>query len=301
MEIAVALAFLSACGFATGSILMRIGTQYVSPPTATFFTVLVGAVLVSGIAFAVNFDEIKALPPEVYGWITLMGILAYPLARVLHNSALRMVGAARAVPMISLQPLLAFAIGFLILGERPNLLVTIGTPVIVGGLLLVMMPRRRAVGAADVRKLGYLLAIGGSTAFATRDAISRHVVGELGLAPPFVVSGFALVIGGAILFGFTHRGVINSIRNLPLRYVGICCLAGLLQGMAVASLFQALSRAPVTIVTPIYASQSIIALVLAWLFLRQLESLDWPLALGTLLSVCGVIMVILGATGYGTN
>ena len=308
---------------------MRIGTQYVPPPAATFFTVLVGAVLITAIAFAVNFDEIKTLPLEVYGWITAMGILAYCVARVLHNWALRMVGATRAVPMISLQPLMAFAIGFLILGERPNLLVTIGTPIVVGGILLVVMPRpstgsgragatgsgragatgsgragaagsgqagARAAGQIEVRKLGYLLAIGGSMAFVTRDAISRHVLGALALAPPFVVSGFALVFGGAILFAFIHRSVINSVRNLPMKYVGICCLAGLLQGLAVASLFHALSRAPVTIVTPIYASQPIIALALASVFLRQLESMDWLLAAGTVLSVAGVVLVILGAT-----
>lgn len=276
---------------------MRVGTQHIPPPAATFFTVLVGAALISGIAFAVNFDEIKTLPLEVYGWVAAMGILAYCVARVLHNWALRMVGATRAVPMISLQPLMAFAIGFLILGERPNLLVTIGTPIVVGGILLVVMPRRaRETGRVEVRKLGYLLAIGGSVAFVTRDAISRHVLGGLALAPPFVVSGFALVFGGAILFAFIHRSVINSVRNLPMRYVGICCLAGLLQGLAVASLFHAFSRAPVTIVTPIYASQPIIALALASVFLRELESVDWLLAAGTLLSVGGVIMVILGAT-----
>ena len=275
---------------------MRVGTQHVAPPVATFYTVLVGAVLVTSIAFAVNFDEIKTLPLEVYGWITVMGILAYCVARVLHNTAIRMVGAARSVPMISLQPLMAFAIGFLILGERPNLLITAGTPIIVAGILLVMLPRRQDPGSIEIRKLGYLLAFGGSLAFVTRDAISRHVLGGLALAPPFVVSGFALVIGGSILFAFIHRGVINSIRNQPMRYVGICCLAGLLQGIAVASLFHALSRAPVTIVTPIYASQPIIALALAAVFLRQMESLNWVLVVGTVLSVGGVIMVILGAT-----
>lgn len=296
MVVAVILAFVSAFGFATGSVLMRVGTQHVAPPVATFYTVLVGAVLITSIAFAVNFDEIKTLPLEVYGWITVMGILAYCVARVLHNTAIRMVGAARSVPMISVQPLLAFAIGFLILGERPNLLVTAGTPIIVVGILMVMLPRRQTGQTIEIRKLGYLLAFGGSLAFVTRDAISRHVLGTLALAPPFVVSGFALVIGGSILFAFIHKGVINSIRNQPMRYVGICCLAGLLQGIAVASLFHALSRAPVTIVTPIYASQPIIALTLAAVFLRQLESLNWVLAVGTVMSVAGVVMVILGAT-----
>ena len=314
MVVAVVLAFVSAFGFATGSVLMRVGTQHVAPPVATFFTVLVGAVLITSIAFAVNFEEIKTLPLEVYGWITAMGILAYCVARVLHNTAIRMVGAARSVPMISIQPLLAFAIGFLILGERPNLLITAGTPIIVVGILMVMLPRPstgsgrgnrtgsgRTGGSGqantiEIRKLGYLLAFGGSLAFVTRDAISRHVLGTLVLAPPFVDSGFALVIGGSILFAFIHRGVINSIQRQPMRYVGICCLAGLLQGIAVASLFHALSRAPVTIVTPIYASQPIIALTLAAVFLRRLESLNWVLAVGTVMSVAGVIMVILGAT-----
>ena len=275
---------------------MRVGTQHVAPPVATFYTVLVGAVLITSIAFAVNFDEIKGLSPEVYGWITVMGILAYCVARVLHNTAIRMVGAARSVPMISIQPLMAFVIGFFILDERPNLLITIGTPIIVGGLLLVMLPRRREAGAVEIRKLGYLLAFGGSLAFVTRDSISRYVVGSLALVPPFVASGFALVIGGTILFAFIHRGVINSIRHQPMRYVGICCLAGLLQGIAVASLFQALSRADVTIITPIYASQPIIALALASVFLRQMEALNWLLVVGTVASVCGVVMVILGAT-----
>ena len=274
---------------------MRVGTQHVAPPVATFYTVLVGAVLITSTAFAVNFDDIKTMPLETYGWITVMGILAYCVARVLHNTAIRMVGTSRSVPMISLQPLMAFAIGFFILKERPDLLVMIGTPIIVGGLLMVMLPRKQET-TIEIRKLGYLLAFGGSLAFVARDAISRHVLGGLELAPPFVVSGFALVIGGSILFAFIHRGVIESIRNAPPRYVGICCAAGVLQGIAVASLFHALSRADVTIVTPIYASQPIIALTLASLFLRQLEALNWVLVLGTVLSVAGVIMVILGAT-----
>ena len=69
------------------------------------------------------------------------------------------------------------------------------------------------------------------------------------------------------------------------------------QGMAVASLFQVLSRAPVTVLSPIYALTPVITLILAHTFLRRLESIDLLLVAGTILSVVGVILVIIGATG----
>ncbi|HZC03347.1 MAG TPA: EamA family transporter, partial [Gammaproteobacteria bacterium] len=72
--------------------------------------------------------------------------------------------------------------------------------------------------------------------------------------------------------------------------------AGICQGLAVASLFQALSRAPVTVVSPINASNPLITLVLAHLFLRRLESINSALVVGTLLSVGGVALVVLGAS-----
>jgi hypothetical protein len=56
--LALVFAFLAALGFASGNILIRIGTQQVSAPTATFFTVLTGAILVLGLAFAFNLPDI---------------------------------------------------------------------------------------------------------------------------------------------------------------------------------------------------------------------------------------------------
>jgi drug/metabolite transporter (DMT)-like permease len=98
-----------------------------------------------------------------------------------------------------------------------------------------------------------------------------------------------------MLLTVIHRDVANSLRRLPSRYIVICGLAGICQGLAVAFLFQALSRAPVTVVSPINASNPLITLALAHLFLRRLESINLLLVLGTLLSVGGVVMVVLGA------
>jgi len=298
LAVAIAFAFLAACGFASGNVLVRVGTEKVPAPTATLLTVFSGIILIVGLALALRLDEISSLSTEALGWILVLGILGYPMARLFIITAISMVGAARAVPMAGLQPVVAFTLGVILLGERPDLLVIVGTPVIVVGLLLVVMPRRGANsgdGLVNVRRLGYLLAIGSAATFASRDTISRHVVTDL--IDPLVSAGLALAIGGTILAVILHRQVARSVMAVPRKYLLICALAGVFQGLAVASLFQALSRAPVTVVSPIYASQPLITLILAHFFLKRLEAIDFLLALGTMVSVVGVILVILGATG----
>ena len=298
MAVAIAFAFLAACGFASGNVLVRVGTEKVPAPTATLLTVFSGIILIVGLTLVFRLDEISSLSTEALGWILVLGILGYPMARLFIITAISMVGAARAVPMAGLQPVVAFTLGVILLGERPDLLVIVGTPVIVVGLLLVVMPRRGANsgdGVVNVRRLGYLLAIGSAATFASRDTISRHVVTDL--IDPLVSAGLALAIGGTILAVILHRQVARSVMTVPRKYLLICALAGVFQGLAVASLFQALSRAPVTVVSPIYASQPLITLILAHFFLKRLEAIDFLLALGTMVSVVGVILVILGATG----
>lgn len=282
-------------GFASGNVFIRMGIQGIAPRAATFWTVVTGAVLLTAMAFAIHFSDIKALKVSTIGWFALMGLIAYPLARVLQNTAIDMVGASRAVPMGSAQPLVAFILGMLLLGERPNALVSAGTPVIVAGLLMVVLAGniRSTEKILTVRNFGYLLAIGAATAFASRDVISRHVV--TGTAPALVTAAFALTIGGIMLLTLVHRDLVRTTRSVPGKYLAMCCIAGIFQGLAVASLFQALARAPVTVVSPIYASQPIITLFLIHIFLRRLETLSPMLVMGTVISIAGVALVILGA------
>ena len=108
--------------------------------------------------------------------------------------------------MASLQPIFAIALGVVLLKERPNLLVSIGTPMVVGVLVMVLLteiansPAERAI---NPRTLGYLLAAGSAAAFASRDVIGTHVV--TGVAPPYN--------GGSIRTG--HRRVHTASDNLP--------------------------------------------------------------------------------------
>ena len=299
MALAVAFAFVAACGFGSGIVLIRIGTRRVSPPTATFMTVLSGAILITTLALLLRPQDFKALQPINFAWFAVMAALAYPGARFLMNTAITWVGASRAAPWASLQPLFALALGMAFLGERPNLLVGLGTPLIVFGLILVVLAGstgRRAPDEGTIRKLGFILAAGGAMCFASRDVISRHVVGNI--ADPLVTAACALCLGCIMLFVLAGRDIVTNLRNGHNKHLAICGLPGISQGIAVASLFQALSLAPVTVVSPINASSPLVTLLLVHLFLQRLELVTPKLIIGTVLSVAGVIIVVLGAVAY---
>ena len=296
MVLAIAMAFAASLGFGSGSALVRVGTQRVSAPTASFFSVLTSALVAVVPALAIGASDMVGLPWTAYAWFALMGAMAYPFARVLSNTAIMMVGASVAAPLSSLQPLFALALGMTILGERPDILVAVGTPFIVGGLILVITSRATRTSIQQVtsrNNLGYVLAAGASATFASRDVIGRHVVSSL--APPIVASAYALSIGAVMLLAITLPDVVRSLRRVPPQYIAVCALAGVSQGLGVVFLFQALSRIPVTVVSPILGSSPLVTLVLAHFFLGRLESVTPPLVVGTLLSVGGVVLVVLGA------
>ena len=300
MVLAIILSFLAAVGISAGNVLIRVGMQRVSPPTATFFGVVAGAVVITVMALAFNMDDVRSLQPSNFIWFAVLAALAYPIARVLSNTAITWVGASRAAPWSSLRPLFALALGIALLGERPNLLVGLGTPMIVCGLILVVLAEGAAANPDEergtVRRAGYLLAIGATFCFASRDVISRHVVGNI--VDPLVTASMALLLGCVMLFALTAPDVARNMRRMPAKNVAFCGLSGISQALGVVSLFQALSLAPVTVVTPINAIGPLITLALVQIFLQRVEAITLRLVIGTVLSVAGVVVVILGALAY---
>ena len=296
MALALVFAFLGAMGFGIGTVFIRLATQRLSPPLVTFVSVGVGAVIAVTLALAVNLSEMRDLPLAAFGWFAVLAAMGYPVARLLNYTAISMLGAARVSPIGSVTPVFSVGLAMVVLGERPNLLVGLGTPVIVAGLVLVVTrgtPSGVSGQVVVTSKLGYLLAAAASLTFGGRDVINRHVVS--GVAPPLVTAAFALLMGAGMLSTVGVRQIIHSFHRVPPKYMGICVIAGVFQGLAAISVLQALSRAPVTVVSPIYGATPLVVLVLAHLFLQRLEAINLFLILGTLLSVAGVVMVIVGA------
>ncbi len=110
--------------------------------------------------------------------------------------------------------------------------------------------------------------------------------------PPQVGSTVTLFIGMLILGAASARSIRKDIRA-PRAALMWICLAGILASTGAFLSFFALDLAPVVLVSPIFTVNPLVTLVLAAVFLRQVERITIRVFIGASLVIAGVILVIL--------
>lgn len=120
--------------------------------------------------------------------------------------------------------------------------------------------------------------------------IGRQLVTEYTV--PLVASFVSVMFATAIMSTFMATD-LSKDRHSPIRGFCFMALAGASGSLGVTSFFFALTHAPITIVSPVAASNPLIALLVAHLFLRRLERVTPRIWLGAALVVSGVILITL--------
>ena len=146
-----------------------------------------------------------------------------------------------------------------------------------------------------------------AVAYGTVPLLGRiAVTGEAGNVPligrfaaeaptlPLVSATYTMLIGFIVMGLFAAPSVPTALRA-PRRALAFVAMGGLAMSTGVSLLYLALSLAPVVVVSPVFALNAFVALVLAHFFLQRLERVTPPLVIGTVLVVAGVVAVILGA------
>ena len=75
----------------------------------------------------------------------------------------------------------------------------------------------------------------------------------------------------------------------------LAVLSGIVAAIAVNCLYFALQKSEVVVISPIASANPLVTLMLAWLFLSQLENVNRWLFLGMGITVTGVVLVVLGS------
>ena len=216
MELGIIFAFCAALGFGTNQIFVRIATQKIPGPAAAFFSVCTGTVIAVTLALIFHWEDFKELPAIVFAWYLLLATLHHPLARTLNFTAISMIGASRAAPLSAAAPVFSAILAIALLGERPTILLYLGTLVVVGGMTLIVAGGRQAssrMPQVSFNNLGYLFAFLASCGFGAVSVVAKHINTEY--SPALVTVMFSLVFGTVLLGVGAHRPVIASFGGRP--------------------------------------------------------------------------------------
>ena len=217
----------------------------------------------------------------------IAGVLAPGGAQLLFVLAVREAGPSRASVIAGAAPLVAVTVAILALGEPAHLPLLAGAVLIVAGGLALIAERDRP---EHFRAIGLVYSFGCTILFATRDNVVRHIASDSTVAPQLaaavtILSGTAIVF--AVLVVARRNRVFSDIRREGPHFV----LPGLLWGASYAFLFEAFYRSRVSIVSPLVATESLFAVLLAVLLLRRTELVGRHLLLGAALVVTGGALI----------
>lgn len=141
MLLAILLSLLAAFAWGASSIFVRLGLQHMRSTTGTVVSLASGVLLVGLITFALFRLDMFALPATVYAWIILLGLINYPLGRLLNFKGVQLAGVSRTAPILAGAPLVAATLGVALGDETITIPIALGIAAIVAGVVLVVSER----------------------------------------------------------------------------------------------------------------------------------------------------------------
>ncbi|MGE5306003.1 MAG: EamA family transporter [Alphaproteobacteria bacterium] len=278
--------WLAAFSFAIANVTVRHGMRYSTPLTATFVSLIIHTtVLWSALLLTRGIPSVKLL---AIGAICLTGI-AQPAMRFFQYKGMDKIGASRAVTLRNTYPVLTIVIGITLLGEQLTRLGAFGAVLVVLGIFLSSWKLEQQF--KDFRWLHAIYPLITSTITAFVHPLRRYAL-LLSNEPLF----FAALVGPVSLFAFAiYYWSPASADKLAWdrRALIPFLVSGTGETLAVLFLLLAYANGPVVIVAPISSTVPIWTMMLAAVFLRDVEHFTRASILGAVLVVIGVIAISL--------
>ncbi len=297
---AIALSLLAIVGFGSATIFARQGMARVGPLPVTFISLCVSFLASGVLAVAFASRDFLFLPLFVLAWCLMLGAFNFLGGRNLSYLAVGRIGASRAAAIVGTSAVFASILAIVFTGERPHWVVLVGTLVVVAGLA-VALGRNLLESAGDRsgtsrRALaGYLLAFGAATCYGTTNVVVKQLTVD---TSPLVISTISLFFGILLVAPVAAKRAVESLpelRRSPAILL-LASLSGLGSALGVNCTYLALQRADVVVISPIVSAYPLFTLLLAALFLPAQENVNRWLVLGTIVTVAGVALVVLGST-----
>ena len=279
------LAFASAFFFGIALVLAKFALGRLPPalggaisvPTAALMFWLLAPFLFDGAGFHVRAGAI----------FVAVGLLFPAAVTILSFEANRRMGPNITGSIGNLAPVFAVCLAVLALGEDLGWAQVAGIVAIVVGITLLSLDRRRIGASWPLWALILPLA-----AAAVRGFVQPVIKLGLELWPsPFSAALIGYTVSGSILVAVALVRAGGRPAGLSLGAAKWFAVVGVCNGLAVLSMYAALSQGPVTLVSPLIAIYPLITLGLSAVLLGPVR-ITWELRAGVAVTVAGTVVLL---------
>jgi drug/metabolite transporter (DMT)-like permease len=276
---AVLLAVASAALFGAMTVLLRPALARGAGAEAGSLLTILPALALALVAVAVRGAwQVDGVWPFL-----VAGVLGPGCSQLLFTLAVRDAGPSRTSVTVGTAPLFSVVIALVLLDEPVVAGVLAGAVLIVGGGVLLLGERRRP---ESFRAIGLAYALAATIVFAARDNLVRWLAIDTDVDPALAA---AATLGAGGLTVLAWLAVMR--RPVRLRDAGPFVAPGLAFGLSYLFLFEAYYRGPVTVVSPLVATESLWGVLFSALFLRRHELVGARLVAGAGLIVLGGVLI----------
>ena len=255
----------------------------IDPEAASLVTTLIACAIC--VAAAAVLGELNGFAWRDTWPFFVAGLWVPGISQMLFTRAVGVIGPSRTAILVGISPVLSAAFAIALLGEPFRVALAIGTVLVVaGGTLLAWEGGRRIA----VLPLGAALAGSAGVLFAIRDnfvrwaATHNDVPGTVAAAASLASASLVIV-----LVVLVRPARLARVRGATRPFL----VSGLIYGLSYACLFGAFDRGRVTVVAPLYATESLWAVVISALVLRRAERFGVRLVAAAVLVVGGGALI----------
>ncbi len=278
------IAIFSAMGWAVDSVLIRFGLRKSNIFAAMLMSYGVSITCVWTYLLATTSLDFLRSPAMIY--YVISGCMQPLLARALFYEGITRIGVARAGPLRGSEPLFAAVIAVTVLGEKPGILVYIGTVLIVASLWLISGKQQ---GDTSWRLVDTVFPISAAVISAVSQTLRKQA---LKIIPdPFVAVAIVTSVSLLLLLLFvfaTKRSHQLRMSRESLRF--FLCAAFMATSAQVAN-FIALGRGQMSVIIPLLNTTPLFTVFFSALFLRKVETVNARIVFGAALMVAGVVLI----------
>jgi drug/metabolite transporter (DMT)-like permease len=280
----VLLAAGAAVLFGALAVTIRLSLQPgIDPEAASLVTAVVACLVCVAVAAALG--EFSGLAWRDTWPFFVAGVWVPGISQMLFTRAVGVIGPSRTAILVGISPVLSATLAIALLDEPFHVALALGTILVVSGGMLLAWERG---GPAALLPIGAVLALAAGVLFAVRDNFVRWAATENDV-PGVVAAAASLATASLVILLVVAPRESAAVR--VRRAARPFLLSGVIYGLSYACLFAGLDRGRVTVVTPLYATESLWAVVISVVVLRRTERVGVRLVLAALLVVGGGALI----------